>query len=261
MNMKLSIIKFSKLNLSAFLFCLMLISCSDGVKDVEPEPVTKVERTILQVPLLAGLPVENRAIDPEFYLREGLASWFFEKISPSFDICEDFSRVTYKKLPAGRHALSIKGSNTNLTGCIAWGAFILGLPAAKVSVWVAHEQQTLVEEIDLKISYFDPQEGNENVYQQMLIDESSLQTTDGIEWYQFEGVIPASAQGWADIQITHNSNTDLLINGLVVQDIDAKSYKNIKNLKSFKVKVLTNAMKDSLKNREKTLIQSPSYSR
>ena len=245
----------SKIKVSCLgvVICIAMMSCGGG--DKKKEEVTKVDRAMLESPLLAGLAFNNRAIDPEYYLRGDLTSWFLEKIATEYGECESFSRVTFPHLPAGRHALSIKGIEGNPTGCIAWGSIILGVSSVKVKIWASHEQQTVIEDFNLKVSYFDPLAGDENVYQVLHVDETSAQILDGLTWYQFEGVIPSSAQGWADIQITHHANSNLLVNGFSATDVDEKVQQSFSMSKKPMVKKLTNSMKRSLKNRERILTQ------
>lgn len=245
----------SKIKISCLgvLVCLSMISCGGGNK--KKEEVTKVERSMMEKPLLAGLPVNNRVMDPEYYLESGLTSWFFEKVSEEFALCESVSRVTFPDLPAGRHALLISGNAANPTGCIAWGSMILGVSAVKVNIWASYEQQTALEEFDIKISYFDPQQGDENVYQVLQINEASAQTIGGLTWYQFEGLIPASAQGWGDIQITHNTTSNLLVGGFTAQDVSQKHKQLLKESSKTKTRKLTHSMKRSLKNRERFINQ------
>jgi hypothetical protein len=224
-----------------------------------PPPEEKVDRTMTITTLAAGLPADNRAFDPEFLLDTGTPQWFIEKVSDDFQACESYRRVTLTSFPAGRQGLMINGENENPTGCIAWGTLLLGTEAVKVSIWLGENSEEAL--VDARVSYFDPSQGNEDVYQNMVRNDSTKQQINDLFWYRYEATIPASAQGWGGVVITQQSSNNLYLNGLVALDESSGSLKKLQSLGSMAKMVsqaaesypITSTMKNSLKHRQEVI--------
>lgn len=240
------------------LACFLFSGC-DGSENPPHPPQEKVDRSILVTTLTNGLPVDNRAFDPNFLLDSGIPQWFIEKNSDDFQICESYRRVTLTKFPVGRQGLMINGQDENPSGCIAWGTFLLGNEAVNVSIWLG--SNSIGESIDARATYFDPIQGHSDVFQTMTRDDTSQMKIGDLFWYRYETRIPASAQGWGGVMVTHQSVSNLYLNGLIALDESSPKLNN----KSLKVAVegatikfsapspITLSMKNSMKHRQEAL--------
>ena len=237
---------------------ILLAACNKN-EDPPPPPVEKVDRTMVVATLAEGLPADNRAFDPEFMLDTGTPQWFIEKASDDFQACESYRRVTLTNFPVGRQGLMINGEEENPTGCIAWGTFLLGSESVEVSIWLGGNSEEAL--VDARLSYFDPAQGNEDVYQNMARNDSTERQIDDLLWYRYEATIPASAQGWGGVVITHQSTSNLYLNGLVALDESSGSLNTVES-KSSMTKIasqpiesfpITSQMKNSLKHRQEEI--------
>ncbi len=136
---------------------------------------------------------------------------------------------------------------------------LLGTEPVKVSIWLGENSEDAI--VDARVSYFDPSQGNEDVYQNMVRNDSTVQQIDGLFWYRYEVTIPASAQGWGGVVITQQSSNNLYLNGLVALDESSASLRKMESNSSMEKMAsqptetfpITSRMKNSLKHRQEVI--------
>jgi hypothetical protein len=195
-----------------------------GCDNYPIEPGTpKVDRSLVSQDLMLGLPVNNRVIDPEYYLSNSLTSWFLEKLNGNFSPCESFRRVSLKSQPIGRNALKIDGAQHNTTGCAAWGVIKVGIYPVNISVWVGSVSEDFDQQLLVQSHYYQPSLSHSNLVQSLEKEDNSRMVIDDIVWYQYRGNIPEGAIGIADIMLEYTGTDSILIAGATAIDVESKA--------------------------------------
>jgi hypothetical protein len=202
---------------------ILLFTGCEPDRPVHPPVTPKVERKLVSQDLMQGLPVDNRVIDPEYYLASGNTSWFLEKLDGNFTPCESFRRVSLKAQPVGRNALKIDGAQLNPSGCAAWGAIKVGVLPVNLSVWAGSANDDFEQQLMVQSHFYDPTKSHYNQVQALQRIANSRQIIEGITWYQYQGNIPDGAIGIADIMVEYSGSDSILIAGAIASDVESKA--------------------------------------
>jgi hypothetical protein len=188
---------------------------SDKKRSPTPdEPVVEQAlRTVEQRNLFGDMPSENRMLDPQFALLDGVA-WL--ALGSGWD-WPAMTRMHLPRTPSAQPALLASTSEFRPGDVILGSARSTSKPL-RASVWVGRRlsaDDLDSAEVNISVAGVFLDGTTEAVDLALDVDNEPLVIED-IVWYRFAAVIPEGPIGWANLVVIDDANDDLFLSGPVV---------------------------------------------